>query len=278
MAPTDALSITALTPAAMEGCLALSAEAGWNQNAADWDVFFRSGTVFGIGDARCPVATGAVLPYSGGFGWVSMVLVTAAQRGKGLGTRVLRRCIEALGAQGLCPVLDATPAGERIYRPLGFRTQLGLTRWRGTGGGAVPARVRPLTPTELSVAAAADAAAFGAERGTLLRDLLDRAPAQAFRTAEGTGFVLARPGRQALQIGPLVADSEAEAATLLDAALARAEGPVLLDLADRWTALAAQLRARGFTPERPYNRMALNRAEPFGDPARLMVVAGPELG
>ena len=81
-----------------------------------------------------------------------------------------------------------------------------------------------------------------------------------------------------MQIGPLVAEGEAEAARLLDAALGAARGPVLLDLADRWTGLAAHLRGRGFAPERPYNRMALDRAEPFGNPARLMVAAGPELG
>ncbi|MFH5923560.1 GNAT family N-acetyltransferase [Roseomonas xinghualingensis] len=278
MAPTDTLSITALTPAAMKGCLVLSDEAGWNQGAEDWDVFFQHGTVFGIEDADQLLATGAALPYPGGFGWVSMVLVSATQRGQGLGTRILRRCIEALGSDGLCPVLDATPAGERIYRPLGFRTQLGLTRWRGMGGEAASAGARPLVPEDLPAIAASDAATFGADRGTLLHDLFRRAPAQAFRSTDGTGFVLARPGRRALQIGPLVADSEAEATCLLDAALGAAQGPVLLDLADRWAGLAEHLRTRGLTPERPFNRMALNRAEPFGDPARLMVAAGPELG
>ncbi|MFC0389067.1 GNAT family N-acetyltransferase [Muricoccus vinaceus] len=283
MAPTEALSPGlplpgALTPAAMAGCLALSEAAGWNQVAADWDVFFRHGTVFGIGDAAAPAASGAVLPYaSGGFGWISMVLVAPSMRGRGLGTRVLRRCMAALAEAGLCPVLDATPAGERIYRPLGFQTQFGLTRWRGTGGGD-PVGLPLLRPDALASCAALDAQAFGADRAALLRTLLARAPAQAFRLPGRPGFVLARPGRQALQVGPLVATGEAEAAHLLEAALGAARGPVLLDLADRWTGLADHLRARGFTPERPYNRMALHRAAPFGDPARLMAVAGPELG
>ena len=274
--PTEALAAARLTPAAMPGCLALSEGAGWNQSAEDWGIFFRHGTVFGIEEGGRLVASGAVLPYpSGGFGWVSMVLVAAAMRGRGLGTRILHRCIEALRGAGLCPVLDATPAGERIYRPLGFRTQFGLTRWRGPGGGDVPPGTRAIGG---DVPAAFDAATFGADRRPLLAELLRRAPANAFALDGGEGFVLARPGRAALQIGPLVAESEADAARLLDAALAAAEGSVLLDLADRWTGLAAHLRARGFAPERPYNRMALDRAEPFGDPARLFVVAGPELG
>lgn len=273
--PTEPLTVAELTPAAMAGCLALSGEAGWNQSAEDWDLFFRHGTVFGIEASGRLATSGAVLPYpSGGFGWVSMVLVAAAMRGRGLGTRILHRCIEALEGAGLCPVLDATPAGERIYRPLGFRTQFGLTRWRGRGGGDAPSGTRALAG---DVPLALDVAVFGADRRALLTELRHRAPARAF-ALDDRGFVLARPGRTALQIGPLVAESEADATRLLDAALAAAPGPVLLDLADRWTGLAAHLRARGFAPERPYNRMALNRAEPFGDPARLFVVAGPELG
>lgn len=278
MAPIDVPALSALTPAAMAGCLALSQGAGWNQSAEDWGVFFRHGTVFGIREGDALVASGAVLPYaSGGFGWASMVLVDAARRGRGLGTRVLRRCMDALAEVGLCPVLDATPAGERIYRPLGFDRQFGLTRWRGTGGGKAPAGVVPLRAEELPGLAGEDGAAFGADRGFLLRELLERAPDGAFRLAEG-GFVLARPGRPARQIGPLVARDEDGAARLLEAALGAARGPVLLDVPDRWAGLAALLRARGFAPERPYNRMALHRAAPFGDPARLMVVAGPELG
>ncbi len=151
MAPTETPPVVALTPADMAGCLALSEGAGWNQVSRDWTLFFRHGAVFGIAQAGALVASGAVLPYpGGGFGWVSMVLVSVASRGRGLGTRILRRCLEALAATGLCPVLDATPAGERIYRPLGFRTQFGLTRWRGAGGGDAPSGPRPLTAAALA--------------------------------------------------------------------------------------------------------------------------------
>ncbi|SHJ24514.1 Acetyltransferase (GNAT) domain-containing protein [Roseomonas rosea] len=279
MAPTEAHFIAPLTPGAMPGCLALSAEAGWNQAAEDWDLFFRHGRVFGVLEAGSPLATGAILPFpDGGFGWVSMVLVAGTKRGRGLGTAILRRCMAALEAQGLRPVLDATPAGERIYRPLGFQPQLGLTRWRGQGGGEAPEGVRQLSTADLPALTDTDAKGFGAARGFVLEALLGRAAAQAFGAAGGSGFVLARPGRQALQIGPLVAEDEAGAIRLLDAALAATRGPVLMDLADRWPGFAAHLRERGFTPERPFNRMALKRAEPFGTPSRVFLVAGPELG
>ncbi|MCR0985318.1 GNAT family N-acetyltransferase [Roseomonas populi] len=276
MAPTEVPPVAALGPSAMAGCLALSREAGWNQAEADWRLFFGQGTVFGIGGER-PVATGAILPYrEGGFAWIGMVLVTASMRGRGLGTRILRHGLALLAEAGLHPVLDATPAGARIYRPLGFVEQLGLTRWRGPGGGEAPPGPRPAAAEDLPRLAALDGAAFGAPRPALLRELLERAPSLAF--VAGDGLVLGRDGDRATQLGPLVAPDEAAALPLLQAALSRVRGEAIIDLADRCTILAGALRARGFAPERPYTRMALGHATPFGDPSRLMAVAGPELG
>jgi hypothetical protein len=90
--------------------------------------------------------------------------------------------------------------------------------------------------------------------------------------------VLARPGRLATQIGPLVANDEAAAIALLQAALARIDGPVFLDVPDRWTGIAAELQRRGFTIQRGFRRMVLGRDAGFGDPGRSFVIAGPEFG
>lgn len=265
----------------LNGCLALSTEAGWNQVAEDWLLFFRHGTVFGVaGPEGEPVASGAVLPYDGGLAWISMVLVTKARRGQQLGTRILETCIAALRRRGLVPMLDATPAGERVYRPLGFRPLFGLTRWQGDGGGDAPhgPRVRPMTEGDEPTVYALDAGALGCERPFLLGSLFGRAAGRCFVAADRSGFVLARPGRVATQIGPLAAGDEETAGHLLDAALAATPGPVFLDLADRWEGLADRLRARGFTPQRPFLRMGLGGAGTPGDPRRLFVAAGPEFG
>jgi hypothetical protein len=42
--------------------------------------------------------------------------------------------------------------------------------------------------------------------------------------------------------------------------------------------LIRQLQQRGFSVQRPFLRMGLNRRTPFADPANLFVVAGPEFG
>lgn len=281
MESTDALRLRALEQGDIAGCMALSAEAGWNQTPDDWASFMRHGTVFGLPDADGrPVATGAILPYGEDFAWISMVLVTASRRRERIGTRILQACCTELTRRGLVAVLDATPAGERVYRPLGFEPIFTLTRWQGEGAGdgERPDRVRAMTEHDRRAVAAIDAAAFGAPRSFLLESFFLRAPQLAFATESLDGFVLGRSGRIATQIGPLIAASEADAHALLRAALGAVRGPVFLDVADRWKALADLLRHHAFTVQRPYLRMALRRRDSFGNPATTFVVAGPEFG
>ena len=58
-----------------------------------------------------------------------MVLVTKEWQKRGFATRLLQTCIERLEENGLVPVLDATPAGENVYRPLGFIPHFSFQRW-----------------------------------------------------------------------------------------------------------------------------------------------------
>jgi hypothetical protein len=279
MASTDALPLFPLVGRDIAGCMALSTEAGWNQLPDDWTLFIDRGTVFGLMDPDGrPVASGAILPYGDAFAWISMVLVTAARRRARIGTRILKMCCTELTQCHLVAVLDATPAGEQVYRPLGFEPLFKLTRWQGVGGGrgGIPAGIRPMREGDLAAIAEVDAAAFGARRSFLLNSFFRRAPALV--TESGDGFALARPGRLATQIGPIVAADEDTAVALLGAALDAVNGPVFLDLCDRWSRLARNLERRSFTVQRPFLRMALRHRVPFGDATRTFVVAGPEFG
>lgn len=282
MGSIKAWQFSRLSEDQVEDCVALSAEAGWNQTSADWALFLRQGTVFGLRSGLAGiVATGAVLPYGGDFAWISMVLVTRSRRRQRIGTSILEACCAELARRTLVAVLDATPAGERIYRALGFEGMFNLSRWQGISGPRKKTRAlatRSMATPDLAAVTATDAAAFGADRRFLLQSLFDRLPQLAFIAKDNAGFVLARPGRVATQIGPLVAANEDVAAALLDAALGCVSGPVFLDLIDRREILTARLRQRGFTVQRPFLRMGLKRGIPFGDTTRLFVVAGPEFG
>ena len=311
-----------LGEAHLDGLLALSRAAGWNQVEDDWRHLLSAGRGHGLSSADgTVVASCVVLPYAAagapgaaqagagaaaraapapGFAWISMVLVHPDHRGAGLATRVLRRALDACPHR---PVLDATPAGLPVYRRLGFDGAWSFARYQGGGArrSGAPAeapptptpptpppgvRIEPLHGPLPGALADLDRAAFGGDRTALLRHLAGRAPGLAHVALHGdrpVGFVLGRPGRQATQVGPLVAEDAGTGVALLDAALSTLEGPVFVDVPDREDRMLSALRARGFVPQRPFTRLTLDPpgappSPPPGTAPTVRLVAGPELG
>jgi len=288
MAHSEPIIGPPLAAAELSDAEALVREAGWNQVAADWEIFRELGTVHAARVDTRVVATAATLPY-GPFAWISMVLVTGEQRRRQLGTRLLKRCVDALRAQGCVPVLDATPAGRPLYRGLGFQETWGYHRLARGNAGLVQddigtARdtiIRPIADADWPALCAYDATSFGADRSALLQRMRGRLPAAelvAERHGRVAGFVLGRDGRTACQIGPLVAEDDGVARALLARALAAIDGPIYIDFADSKTVLRTWLAECGFTAQRPLTRMLLGRSSGFDDEARTFAVVGPEFG
>jgi ribosomal protein S18 acetylase RimI-like enzyme len=258
----------------LAGCVALSAAAGWNQNAADWRLMLELGEGWGL-ELRdgTLVASTLVIPY-GGFAWVSMVLVLPGHRRQGHATRLLRTALAALARANLTPVLDATPAGREVYRQEGFRDAWGFKRFvvQRKSQPPGPCAVRALRDADWPWIAELDRAAFGGQREPLLRALAGRLPDAAL-VIEGEGFILGREGREATQLGPLVASNARAAQLLLQSVLAFASGPLYLDLADH-----AALAPAGLAEQRPFTRMVFGTADAPGERGKIFLVAGPELG
>jgi GNAT superfamily N-acetyltransferase len=284
MAPSEAPAIERLGADAIAGGLALSDAAGWNQTEDDWALFVAAGHVFGLRDgAGRLVASGAALPYDGAVGWISMMLVDAGHRHRGLATRLLAACIDALHRAGRASMLDATPAGAEVYRRSGFAAGFGFERWEGEGiadegaaGAAVEVDVRE--PARLAAFGALDRSVGGVGREVLWRSFAARPATRAWLSADASGFVVARPGRRATQIGPLVAADEAAALALAKAALAGTGGRVFIDVPTHQAALQQALARRGFARQRPFVRMASVATSALAASARLFAVAGPEFG
>ncbi len=266
--------------------LVLSSEAGWNQTAADWRLFIELGSVIGlVRDGRL-IATAATLPYAGSFAWISMVLVTAAERRQGLASWLLRRCVDDLLARKFVPVLDATPAGRAVYVGLGFRDHWTLQRLIGRSppipaAGSGRTTLRPIGKGDWPRVIAYDAAVFGADRSGLLRRLalrLHDAALIAERDDKLAGYLLGRDGRVMNQLGPLVAEDDAVAIDLLARAIGEVRPPIAIDLPDRHVKLRDWLTSLGFAAERPLTRMAYGVNDAFDDASRTFAIAGPELG
>jgi GNAT superfamily N-acetyltransferase len=282
-AGTEAYDDVELDAARLDDALALSSEAGWNQEADDWRLLLREGDVFGRVRRRdgALIGSAAVLPLGKRLAWIGMVLVTADERRRGHARDLTRRAIEQ--TEAAVTGLDATPAGLGLYRSLGFEDTDSLMRM-GTllpapSGGGVGGGARRANTDDLTRIIGYDAQAFGADRAAVLRDLHTRCPHAAFLAESGgkpTGFILARPGRIATQIGPLVADDPETAEHLLTAATAALSGPVIVDVFTRHRAMCALLVRLGFTEQRPFTRM-LNGPGPLLC-ERTILSAGPELG
>jgi ribosomal protein S18 acetylase RimI-like enzyme len=262
----------------LAAALARSAEPGWNQNAEDWCWMLHAGAGLAVGDGDEVIATGLTLPYQS-FGWIAMILVAGTHRRRGIATDLLRRCMANCADRGLIAGLDATEAGRTVYLPLGFKDVYPLSRMVADRPTGKVDGVRPMTEADLPAVAAYDRTVFGADRAGLLQHLLHRWPAAAWIAGDPVrGFCLGRDGRTAHQIGPLSATDEATAIKLLNAALSAVPGRVLIDAADHQKGLHAALAAAGFTRQRGYVRMLLDRSEPLDVPGGVYAIAGPELG
>jgi len=266
-----------LGPQHIAACFALSQAAHWNQNEADWRLMLDIGRGWGLSLADGTlIATTLVLPY-GAFAWISMVLVHQDQRRQGHASRLLRLAIDDLRARKLTPVLDATPASREVYRQEGFHDTWTFKRYHKSGsGGAFAPLIRGVARSAGGFDSGLDREAFGADRARLLRALQQRLP-QAARSLPN-GFVLGRDGREAWQIGPLVARDEETAMALLKPAIAAVPAPLYVDVVDHAPRLQQWLQAQGFVFQRPFTRMVHGGGRAPGNEQLVYLVAGPELG
>ena len=255
MADTDQIPIVELGVADASAGLALSTEAHWNQNEADWRFFLAQGIVFGVRHRAELVATAALLPYSSGNAWISMVLVTAEWRRRGVATRLVDACLDAAAKRGLTAWLDATPAGANVYGPLGFTPTL--------------------SNCSLDQLIARDRTAMGFDRRPLLTEFAGRAGSRIL--TDGHAMALVRDGRTTRQIGPMFADTPQAALGMIEAIVRSEAGPRLIDVVHSQDEFLKGLTAAGWNIERPFQRMRFGRAGTQG--AELpFAVAGPEFG
>ena len=280
--------IERLTPSDAEALCPLSIEAGWNQVAADWRLMLSLGTGFGVrGTNGQWIGSALSLPLGPGISWLSMVLVTQPARGKGLGTRLLSRCLTEVEESGGAAGLDATEFGRPIYLPLGFCDVFPLSRWHAGAGArqAVAAppgiAIRAATPEDASRIGDYDRPRSGLARRPILAHLLSRAPrlAHIAARADGTlaGYALARDGYRAAHIGPVVADDEAIGLALLSAAFAASGEPLIVDVPDAQAGIRGWLGQQGASAPRRFMRMLRGDAAGVGEASHIFALAGPEL-
>jgi hypothetical protein len=136
---------------------------------------------------------------------------------------------------------------------------------------------------DLPAAVVLDAEAFGAARAALLAYLHGCQPGCAWiaenqPTGGLEGFVLGRPGRATLHIGPLIARDPDIATALVTRAITQERAPVSIDVPDDQRVFRQRLTLAGFAPLRPFIRMLRCNSTVAAEARLTFAIAGPELG
>lgn len=262
----------------------LSTAAGWNQTQVDWQRALElepDGAVVAWVDGQ-PVGTATSCVF-GPVAWIALVLVDARCRGQGIGRALFEEVMRFLDARGVEMIrLDATALGHELYAKFGFQTQYELARFRGQPRGDFhPGQaIETARVDDFDAVAQLDCEIGATDRQKLLTRLFDLCPERAPRVVRRSGRVSAvcfeRPGTLAVQIGPCLGDTAAEA-LMVDALARHAGGPVCLDVPSGNQPAVACARAFGLQVERPLVRMF--RGPAINDQTeRLWASSGPEKG
>jgi GNAT superfamily N-acetyltransferase len=216
--------------------LKLTRQAGWNQTESDWLRFMN------LEPTGCFVAelngssVGTITTcLFGQVAWIAMLLVDAGARGRGVGTAMLKHSLNYLEGRKVKTVrLDATSAGQPIYEKLGFVPEYQLARFEGMApSGRTGPVVTEATPEIFAGIIEFDKRMTGTNRAKMLSRLFEEFPEDIHALWHGDkveGFIITRPGANAIHIGPCVATTGAGSALLSDALDRCAAEAVFIDI------------------------------------------------
>jgi GNAT superfamily N-acetyltransferase len=263
--------------------LRLSRQAGWNQIEADWQRFLdlQPDGCFAA-EWNGDIVGTTVTSIFGSVAWVAMVLVEESVRGRGIGKALLNHALNFLDRRQVPTVrLDATPLGLPLYERLGFVEQFRLARYAGMLSPASEgAETDAAAPNQWEALAALDEQVTRTDRRRVLLRLFAEQPGSVrmVRNGEGfDGFLAARPGCRAVQVGPCIASPQAGPLLLADAWRRYADRHVFLDIPVANVAATRLAEAQGLTVQRHLTRMF--RGAPVSERIEwLWTGSGPEKG
>jgi predicted N-acetyltransferase YhbS len=265
----------------------LRAELGWNDTIADWERLLSLSPegCFAAEQNGQVVGTCTSVCYGNALAWVGMMMVHPAHRRKGIGSALLRCCVDHLRQRGVRSIkLDATPMGQPLYARIGFVPEWTLARWeyRGSPMAVQPASecIQPLAGKHWPAILALDAQALGVPRGRLLRSLAAASRRALVYERGGSilGFGMLRDGALASCLGPVVAGFQAGERLARCLLSGQGDRPVFWDIPDRNEGASLLARQLGFAFLTPLTRMYLDTNPVPSDPSRIWAIADPAAG
>lgn len=262
--------------------------AGWNQLKEDWKLFLDSsidGSMVAEYQQKV-IGTVTTVNYSGRFSWIGMLLVDPEIRRMGIGTALLKEAISRAQGKGTIR-LDATPKGKLLYDTIGFKDEYGLNRYeiKKYSNNIFQLKnpvCQQISDKELPQIVEYDNQIFGAPREGILKSLYKMGRNYAWICRSGNnirGYCFGRPGSNFEQIGPIIAENEEVAFSLLSHAMELCKGrSVIIDIPDSQNKFRKAVEDFGFIIQRPFIRMYLGKHPYPGKPEVQFAIAGPEIG
>ena len=209
----------------LEGALRLSQEMSWPYRLEDWALALELGQGFVLRNGAGAVfATAAWWPYGEHHASAGMIIVAKAAQGRGHGARLMDALLAAAHPRTI--TLNSTAEGLALYERRGFvrigviQQHQGVPHERHQAPAA--SLVRAMTPSDVEAIARLDLQATGWARRQMLDRLIQVGDGDVLaRDGEPRGYAVSRLFGRGHVIGPVVAESAADARALIEAALAR---------------------------------------------------------
>lgn len=273
--------VRTLTGAEVHLALDWAADEGWNPGHSDAASFYAAdpGGFLVALDQGEPAAVASLVRYGATFAFLGLYICRPDRRGRGFGMRVWNEAMAVAGDRTIG--LDGVIAQQANYARSGFTLAWQNARYRGVGGGTVPAGLVDLDTVPFSEIADYDGTMFEAERHRFLRLWVAQPDAVRLGVMRGgrlAGWGLMRPCLEGYKIGPLMADDAEAGELLLTGLLAAIPGePVFLDVPEPNLAAVQAAVSRGMEPV--FSTARMYRGTPkLPDVTRLWGVTSFELG
>jgi predicted GNAT family N-acyltransferase len=265
----------------LEGALKLSQEMSWPYRLEDWDVALQLGHGFVLQRAGAVIGTAAWWRYGETHASAGMIIVAKAAQGRGYGARLMDALLAS--AHPRTVALNSTAEGIMLYRRRGFvpvgviHQHHGIPRERFETPPS--GLVRAMAASDFKAITQLDQEATGLERRRMLDRLVQSGDGYVLQR-DGTprGYAICRLFGRGHVIGPVVAESPADARALIEAALAVLGRRFVRIDTSATSQLGEWLESIGLQQVGDATTMILGTQLPAAGPARTFAIANQSFG
>lgn len=258
-------------------------QAGWNQLEADWHraLELHPEGCFLAEKAGAPAGTVTTCIF-GQVAWIAMVLVDTSARNQGIGQQLMEQATGHLDSLGIeTQRLDATVLGKGLYEKLGFQEEYEVIRMKGiakTSNDTDAEAMRWTHDTRDAPILDLDFNTTATRRDAYLHSLAAHNLFFYSLFDDELAYAGSRKGRNAVQLGPVVASTPEAGRQLCETMLHHFNGlPVFIDIPAPNKAALRWAKSHGLEEQRRFIRMYKGK-KLYDKPESIWASSGPEKG